>query len=255
LSEIHRHCIPGKDAVLGQPDRNGIIRPTALFERLERSAMDIRPALIIIEAAADVFAGNENDRAQVRQFIGLLRRLAIGSGASVLLLAHPSLSGMASGAGTSGSTGWHNSVRSRLYFASPKTKIDDEADPDVRQLQVMKSNYGPAGEVVKLRWQSGVFVPEGGPSTLVQIAVEAKANDAFMRCLDAKTAQGIEVSHKLGRNYAPKIFADMAEAEGFKKRALELAMERLLSAGRIRADDIGPASRRKAVLIRIESAP
>ena len=45
-----------------------------------------RPSLIAIEAAADVFAGNENDRAQARQFVALLRQLAIGSDAAVLLI-------------------------------------------------------------------------------------------------------------------------------------------------------------------------
>jgi RecA-family ATPase len=110
----------------------------------------------VIESAADVFAGNENDWSQVRQFVGLLRRLAITSGAAVLLISHPSLSGMSTGTGTSGLTGWNNSVRSRLYFTSPKTRNGDEPDNDVRELKVMKSNYGPAGETVRLRWQRGV---------------------------------------------------------------------------------------------------
>jgi AAA domain len=102
LAGLHLHCIPGEDAVLGAAGRNGVVQPTPLYRRLETATCELRPALVAIEASADVFAGNENDRAQVRQFIALLRSLAIKSGAAVLLLAHPSLTGLNSGTGTSG---------------------------------------------------------------------------------------------------------------------------------------------------------
>jgi RecA-family ATPase len=248
--QLHVHCIPGQDSVLGRPDRSNTIQPTNLFLQLELSAKNIRPALIVIEAAADVFAGNENDRSQVRQFIGLLRRLALASGAAVLLIQHPSLTGLASGSGTSGSTAWNNSVRSRLNFTAAKPRDGDDADPDVRMLRVMKSNYGPAGELVRLRWHNGVFVPEGGPSTIERAAAETFADDAFLRCLDVKAAQGINVGPASGKNYAPVVFEPMTEASGHKRRALAMAMERLLSAGRIRVDTLGPPSKRRDILVR-----
>jgi RecA-family ATPase len=250
LRGVHLLCRPGDDSVLGAADRGGIIRATPLFESLLTRATEIRPSLIVIEASADVFAGNENDRGQVRQFVGLLRRLAMASGAAVLLIGHPSLTGMASGTGTSGSTAWNNSVRSRLYFASTKAKEGDEPDSDVRELRVMKSNYGPAGEVVRLRWQRGVFVPDGGPSTLERIATEAAIDDAFLHCLDVKSAQGIAVVPTPGRGYAPSVFEKMAEAKGFKSRAFALAMERLLSARRISVEMSGPPSKRRAAIVR-----
>ena len=51
-----------------------------------------------------MLAGNEIDRSQVRQFVGLMRKLAIAANGSVVLLAHPSLAGISSGTGLSGST-------------------------------------------------------------------------------------------------------------------------------------------------------
>ena len=39
-----------------------------------------------------------------------------------------------------------------------KGEGNEEADPDVRVLRVMKSNYGRIGDEHKLRWQNGVFV-------------------------------------------------------------------------------------------------
>ena len=65
-----------------------------------------QPRLIIIDPAADVFAGKEIDRVQVRQFITLLRAIAITADCAVILAAHPSVSGMREGTGLSGSTAW-----------------------------------------------------------------------------------------------------------------------------------------------------
>ena len=114
----------------------------------------------------------------------------------------------------------------------------------------MKSNYGPPGEVVRLRWQRGVFVPDGGPSTLERAATEAKVDDAFLRCLDTKIAQGIAVVPTKGRGYAPALFEPMPEASGFKSKALALSMERLFSARRIKVETSGPPSKPRAAIVR-----
>jgi hypothetical protein len=78
--------------------------------------------------------------------VTLLRDLAISANAGLLLTSHPSLTGISTGSGLSGSTAWNASVRSRLYFKRAKTEKDEEPDPDLRVLEVMKSNYGPVGE-------------------------------------------------------------------------------------------------------------
>jgi RecA-family ATPase len=69
--------LAGEDAILGGADRNGIVQPTQLFAQLKEAACDIKPKLIGLDTASDIFAGAENDRAQVRQFIGLLRGAAM----------------------------------------------------------------------------------------------------------------------------------------------------------------------------------
>jgi RecA-family ATPase len=245
LSDIQILCLPGEDAVLGLVDgRSGIVRPTPLFDGLLLAATTRRPALIVIEAAADVFAGNENDRAQVRQFIGLLRRLAMNSGAAVMLIAHPSLTGLASGTGSSGSTAWNNSARSRLYFTGAKKGADDGDDEtDVRELRVMKSNYGPAGEIVRLRWQRGVFVPASSMGTLERVNAEAEVDQAYLDCLDATQGSGRQVGPYTGKAYAPAIFEKMQQAKGYRAKALATAQERLFNAGRIEVRKDGPPSK------------
>jgi RecA-family ATPase len=111
----------GKDAVLGAASRNGIIEPTPLFYRVHKAACEIQPKTIVLDTSADIYAGNENDRMQVRQFVGLLRRLAMDGNCAVLLCSHPSLTGISTGSGLSGSTGWHNSVRARIFFKPATT--------------------------------------------------------------------------------------------------------------------------------------
>ena len=130
--DYHIVARAGQNAVLGYPDRSGLIRPTPLFDTLKAAACSIKPKLIALDTSADTFGGNENDRSQVRQFVSLLRGLAIESNSGVLICAHPSLTGINSGTGLSGSTAWHNSVRARAYFTREKT--EDGADNGLRQL-------------------------------------------------------------------------------------------------------------------------
>ena len=155
-----------EDAILGAPSRSGIIEPTELYHQLYEQAGDIKPKVIGIDASADVFAGNEIDRTQTRQFVGLLRRLAGVCDGSVILLSHPSLTGISTGTGLSGSTAWHNSVRARMYFTAAKPEAGEQPDSDLRELTFKKNNYGPKGESLVVRYQNGLFLPERGTSTL-----------------------------------------------------------------------------------------
>ena len=143
--------LAGRDAVLATP-RDSILKETALFRKplLEAKLDELRPDLLILDTLADLFGGDEIKRPQARQFIGMLRGLAIKYGVTILLLSHPSLTGMTSGTGTSGSTAWSNSVRSRLYFERPKGSERDDND-DRRILTTKKANYGRAGGEVVLR--------------------------------------------------------------------------------------------------------
>lgn len=141
----------GRDAILAQPDRSGILRPTPLFDRLRSEALQLRPKLIVFDTVADTFGGKENDRGQTRQFITMLRGLALSSDSAIVMSAHPSLTGIATDTGLSGNTGWHNSVRYRMYF---KTAPSD--DSSLRVLECKKSNYGPINETILLRWKDGV---------------------------------------------------------------------------------------------------
>ena len=243
LDRLTLRSLAGEDALLAMLDRSGgVLLASALFHEIEKRVAEECPALVVLDTLADLFPGNENDRAQARQFVGLLRGLAIKHECALLLLSHPSLSGLNSGSGTSGSTAWNNSVRSRLYL---ERVIQDgyEANPDARLLSTKKANYGRNGGEISVTWRSGVFVADGPETGLDRMAACAKAERVFLKLLAAFTAQGRRVNGNGGPTYAPKMFADSAEAEGVTKRAFKSAMDALYTKGKIRNETTGPASR------------
>lgn len=250
LRGLYLLCLTEREATLAAADRSGLVKPTTLYEHLLEQAARIEPSLIVIESSADVFAGDENDRGQVKQFVNLLRRLARPSEAAVLLINHPSLTGLSSGSGTSGSTSWNNSVRSRLYFSQ---KVDkDQPDRDLRELKIMKANYGPAGEAIPLRWQHGMFVAVDGAPAPEKIAAQCVVDETFLRILDKRNAQGRLVRPRSGRGYAPAEFARDPEAGGITRHAFETAMSRLFDANRIKVTETGPPSARRAHIERTQ---
>ena len=236
LNDLHLLSLAVQDALLATPDRHGLIKPTKLFDQLNAAACEIRPKLIILDNSADVFGGSENDRAHVRQFIGILRGMAIAANAGVLLTSHPSLTGMNTGTGLSGSTAWNASVRSRLWMKRATTEKDEEPDPDVRVIEVMKSNYGPVGETITVRWNDGVFIPAAAVGTLDKLAAERAADELFLKLLGRFTDQGRRISHaRTANNYAPTAFASDPDGKG-KAKDLAGAMNRLFAAGKIKAE-------------------
>lgn len=250
--------LAGEDAVLANDDpKTGLLKWTGLFAQLQAAIRAERPILVIIDNLADVFAGNENVRPSARQFIGKLRGLAIESACAIVVLSHPSLSGMASGSGTSGNTAWSNSARSRLYLRREIGDDKTEVNPNRRTLQTMKANYGPIGGSLTLEWMDGRFVsvdgPAGGLGHLDAAARKGKADRVFLEMVRRFNKQHRPIAATKGLNYAPSMFAQHPESEGVKVREFEGAMERLLPLGRIVIVTSGPPSRRRQNLEIVES--
>src|SRR5262249_38762610 len=124
--DLHAFSLAGQDAILAAFDDRDMITPTPLYARILAIAQDIRPIFIGLDNVADVFAGNEISRTQVRQFLTLMRQLAIAAHGFVLLSSHPSLTGLKSESGLSGSTQWHNGVRARAWLKTITAKDGSE---------------------------------------------------------------------------------------------------------------------------------
>ncbi len=245
------HLVPwaGMDAMLSVPEQHrNAMKPTPLWHQLLEVVRRIKPSLLVIDTLADAYGGDELKRAQVRSFIGMLRGAALQEDMAVLLLAHPSVSGIENGSGSSGSTGWNNSVRSRLYLERPKSKSED-VDDDARVLSKKKSNYGALAGEIPLRYQRGVFVPESGEISFErEVALQEKEQAADRQFLDLLTeviSQGRAVSPAPGSNYAPLLFGKHPDAKGFTKKAFASALERLLKANRVHVAKVGSSTRER----------
>jgi RecA-family ATPase len=236
---LHLLSFAGKDAILGVAGRDGLVKPTALFERLHQAAITIQPKLITLDTVSDIFIGNENDRAHVRQFVALLRGLAIDANTGLIICSHPSLTGITTGTGLSGSTGWHNSVRARMYLSPARTDEGEEPDPELRQLEFLKNNYGPRAERILVRWKNGVFIPEPSVGSLEKAAAEARADNVFLDILGRFNREGRNASDTKGPTHAPPLFSQEPEAKAanLKKAAMADAMRRLFASNRIHREN------------------
>jgi RecA-family ATPase len=181
----------------------------------------------------------------------MLRAISLAADCAVLLLSHPSVQGMATGTGTSGSTAWNNAVRSRMYFTRDDGEEGDDNNPqtrDRRVLKIMKSNFGPLTESVRVIFKAGAFAPEQNFSS---DANDAKCDQIFLDLLARYTDQGRFVTDKSGTGYAPPKFADEAVAKkaSLTKRHFERAMTRLFASGRIKLETFGPPSKIRTRII------
>lgn len=207
---------------------NGAMSVTPAFRRMVTTIRTYAARLVFLDNVAHLFAGNENDRADVTRFINLLNKLAAETGAAIVLIGHPNKAGDE----WSGSTGWNNAVRSRGW-------MEHDEETGLRTLILPKANYSEKGELTKFRWHEGAFVRDEdlGVDAAAQLREVIRVNAAkaaFLRCLHVRNEQERPVSDSpYTQTYAPKVFAIMPEAKGIKVRDLEAAMECLFRAEEI----------------------
>jgi RecA-family ATPase len=252
---LHVLSMLGQDATLcATGSKSGRVEVTELYNQILEAAGDIKPKNISIDTLSRAFAGSEIDRVQVYAFAMHMQRLAMVAGGSVTVLSHPSLSGIASGSGISGSTAWHGAFRFRQYLTCVKPdEGGEQPDSDLRQLEFKKNQYGPTAETIVLRYQRGLFLPVAGMSSLDKAAQEAKADAMFLALLQQFKRDGRNASDKLtANNYAPTAFAKerAAKADGIRKPDFEAAMRRLFEAEKIHIENYGrPAERHSRLAI------
>lgn len=221
----------------------GTMTKTQVFEHVQKLIVQHQIGLVIFDPAADLFDGDEIDRRQVRAFISSLRRLSIENNVTSVLAAHPSVEGMKSNRGSSGSTAWNNSARSRIYVQIGKGATDG-TDSDYRTLTLAKSNRGKTGATIIVKWINGAFSVEG------HTAGES-SNDArmvFLKLLKLHNSTGIMVNGSGGRGYAPNVFAEHPDNEGITKAMFAKSMKELLRDGDIIVHSDGCKSRQRSNL-------
>ncbi|MEL6366259.1 MAG: hypothetical protein AAFR11_15605 [Pseudomonadota bacterium] len=176
-------------------------------------------------------------------FCNMLAGLAKRHDCAVILLAHPSIEGMKSKRGDSGSTAWSNSVRHRLYFYRPEVDEGQDEDFDARELSTKKTNIGKLGFAMQLRWLDGAFIVD---ERAAAAATDAEIEDAIVAGLNALLEKGTPNNASRNQsNYAPKeLVRTVKECGAFGEKRIAAIFERMRKAGRLKAEDrptkIGP---------------
>lgn len=212
-------------------DAEGKLRPSSAFAMLRATIERANARLVVLDNAAHMFAGNENDRQQVTAFVNLLYSLCRDLGVTIILVAHSNKAGDS----YSGSTAWLNAVRSQVVLSRPA----DTPDPDERILTLGKANYARQGQELRFRWHEFALRldSELSPDMRSELAANAKAaavNERFLQCL-AKTKEerrAVSLSSSAS-NYAPRVFAKTTLGKGYSDRDYSDALERLLHLGTI----------------------
>lgn len=245
---LHVMSLAGKTPIMV----NGKLELTALYRKIAADIERIRPIQIIIANSANVFAGNEIDRVQVGHFVHTMTALVTGTARSLVLISHPSLTGIASGTGLSGSTQWYNAARAQMYLKR-KTNGDEEEDDKFnapRELSFKKNQYGPEARPVVLKWQKGLYLPVAGSTTLETAHNEAQAEERIREAL-ADGNLNLSSSSFSNSNYLPKRLA----GDGVAFADLKAVMLRLLKEGKLKVESRGFGQSKRQRLVLAEEPP
>jgi RecA-family ATPase len=220
-----------------------------MLQFVESRVKTIGAKLLILDASADFCDINEIDRIQVRGAIAILRKIALSLKCGVMLLSHPSVDGMKTKRGYSGSTHWNNSVRSRLYMSTPESEDDEDAELNGhRIIEVPKRNKSAPIKPIHLKYMEGRFIVRQ-EHQVSQTDRILRAKNIFMELLTEHTRIDYPVSHMPGRNYAPSVFQAHPRNPGLTAGEFRIAMFEMLSddraPARIRTSEYGPQSRRR----------
>ncbi len=192
---------------------------TKAMRQLEQHPADV----MIVDNASDAFDGNENERRMVRAFVTKLGSLARGTGGAVLLLAHVAKDSAKRG-GTesySGSTGWHNSARSRMALVREGGLV---------RLEHLKSNFGRCIEPIYLsRTAEGILMPSAAPAAAWEAA--AGLDDDVLAAIVDAAGQGAPIRASSGG--PDNGVAALAAITGTQRKAITAALARLEHSGRI----------------------
>lgn len=162
--------------------------------------------LVIVDNASDAYGGDEIQRRQVRAFIRSLGWIARDNDGAVLLLAHVDKNTSRArkaegGEGYSGSTAWHNSVRSRLYMTRDAQ--------GALLLEHQKINHGKLREPVHLFWPSdGLPQVDLPPTGVVAHIADRVHTQALLKLIAEYAERGEHITTATtSRTHAAKLLA------------------------------------------------
>lgn len=162
--------------------------------------------LVIVDNASDAYGGDEIQRRQVRAFIRSLGWIARDNDSAVLLLAHVDKNTSRArraegGEGYSGSTAWHNSVRSRIFMTR-----DEQGG---LRLEHQKINHGKLREPLQLFWPNdGLPQVDLPPTGVVAHIADRVHTQALLKLIAEYSERGEHITTATtSRTHAAKLLA------------------------------------------------
>jgi RecA-family ATPase len=194
----------GKDTVLWERDpRTGYTATPAygiLAERVKRHGTEV----LMVDGISDTFGGSEASKTEVKRYVNALLSLIPADVGSLLLIGHvnrPTAANPNTTEGYSGTTGWHNAVRARLYLY-PESRPDEGGDGRRERtgdliLELQKSNHGPMEASMRFAWDEAAHLFAGKavlPATKADRAERDRVErDGILAALRASIAAGVLV--------------------------------------------------------------
>lgn len=134
----------------GADNRNGDGMTSDTYAELRELVESTQAGLVVIDNASDAYASDEIVRRHVRAFIRHLNLIGMRYDAAMVLLSHVNANtsrnqDLDGDEDYSGSTAWHNSVRSRIALKRKK-------GTDLLIMQHQKVNYGKKQSPLMLEW-------------------------------------------------------------------------------------------------------
>lgn len=265
LSGLRIVDLVGQDSILFRRTSFTGAGVTAAYAELERLMVDTRAELLVVDGVSDTFGANENDRADVKQFVNALVRLVGNDGAVILIhhVAKSTLNGSTT-EGYSGSTGWHNSVRARWYLSPETEHSDDGTKPTgALLLTLQKNNLGRSDLSLRLRWDDDahLFVCEGSESRFDTFVRDETERAAIVRAMHETAIRGdyVPAAAQGPRTALHVLSTSPAFPEALKKRPAKARfwrhVEELRRIRTIREGSYRRGNRHVVATLELEAAP
>lgn len=224
---------------------------TGQLEYLRQQVNDLRIDVLMLDNIGHCFGANENARHDVTMFVNGMAGLVEGRPFTSLLMGHTARS---QGSEYAGSAAWENAVRMRWWLGhtlpdQPEAIDGEAADENVRFLAKRKANYATR-DVVKLTYDSGLFVPEAPRESRVDDRAGAfryaeECRNAVMFAVRKAAETGTRVVK--AKNSGDSLLRWMRNLNigvGHTDPQLLRAVDELLSEGRIGEGPVGTYANR-----------
>lgn len=221
---------------------------TSEYLLLREQVNDLGIDVLFADNNGQMYGGNESDRHQVTQYVNGMQGLVHGRPFTPVLIGHIA---RAQGSEFSGNAAWENACRMRWFLDHwlPGEKPEKPTEPVPTEpiyLCKRKTNYSTR-DYRRLYWREGLFVPQAHPTGQ---RFDTKAREELA---DAIVLKGLPRIVQMGKHateaqtstyYLPRQLIAHKLHEGHTTKELAAAMNRLMTAGRLKVAVVGKNSNR-----------